>query len=72
MLQQQLQTLYIVESTIFIFIYIIPELSFTIFETTFVNSLLHSAQTGTGAYSASNPMGTRGSFPEYKAAGACS
>jgi hypothetical protein len=33
-------------------------------------SLLHVVQTGTGAYPASYPMGTGGSFPRSKAAGA--
>jgi hypothetical protein len=32
--------------------------------------LLHSVQTGSGAHLASYPMGTRGSFPGGKAAGA--
>jgi hypothetical protein len=32
-------------------------------------SLLHIVQTGSGAYAASYPMGTRGSFPKSKAAG---
>jgi hypothetical protein len=32
--------------------------------------LLYSVQTGSGAHSASYPMGTRGSFPGGKAAGA--
>jgi hypothetical protein len=33
-------------------------------------SLHHSVQNGSGAHPASYPMGTRGSFPEGKAAGA--
>jgi hypothetical protein len=33
-------------------------------------SLRHRVQTGSGAKPASYPMGTRGSFPEGKAAGA--
>jgi hypothetical protein len=33
-------------------------------------SLLHSVQTGSGAHPASYPMGTGGSFPGDKAAGA--
>jgi hypothetical protein len=33
-------------------------------------SLHHRVQNGSGAYPASYPMGTRGSFPEGKAAGA--
>jgi hypothetical protein len=32
-------------------------------------SLRHHVQTGSGAHSASYPMGKRGSFPEGKAAG---
>jgi hypothetical protein len=31
---------------------------------------VHSAQTGSGAHPASYPIGTRGSFPEGKVAGA--
>jgi hypothetical protein len=34
--------------------------------------LHHSVQTGSGAHSASCPMGTEGSFPGNKAAGAWS
>jgi hypothetical protein len=33
-------------------------------------SLLHAVQTGSGAYSASYLMGSKGSFPGGKAAGA--
>jgi hypothetical protein len=35
-------------------------------------SLHHHVQNGSGAHPASYPMGTRGSFPGGKAAGACS
>jgi hypothetical protein len=34
-------------------------------------SLFHVVQTGSGADAASYPIGTGGSFPEGKAAGAC-
>jgi hypothetical protein len=34
--------------------------------------LQHRIQNGTGAHGATNPMGTEGSFPGGKAAGACS
>jgi hypothetical protein len=37
-----------------------------------VKNFLHVVQTGSGAHPASYPMGTRGSFPEGKAAGAWS
>jgi hypothetical protein len=35
-------------------------------------SLHHCVQNGSGAHPASYPMGTKGSFPGGKAAGACS
>jgi len=35
-------------------------------------SPLHRVQTGSGSHPASDPMDTGGSYPEVKAAGACS